>query len=140
MAKSGLIAASLGAGLLSLVAVAGEHPAPPADAESRAATALAAEVEEMVARSKPDSWEMRRACLYYALAGQHLLARHGISATLRVGETIRIKGASTDVTFVVNSMQVDRNPVESADAGAEVGIKISERARAGDAVLRITED
>ena len=69
-----------------------------------------------------------------------MVAAITLSATLRVGETIRIKGNKTDVTFRVESMQIEREAVESADAGAEVGVKTSERARGGDQVYRVTED
>ena len=69
-----------------------------------------------------------------------MVAAIELSSPLKRGETIRIKGASTDLTVVVESMQIDRNPVESADAGASVGIKIPERARGGDDVFRVTEE
>jgi hypothetical protein len=39
----------------------------------------------------------------------------------------------------VNSMQIDRNAVESADAGADVGIQVPDRARQGDIVFRVTD-
>jgi hypothetical protein len=40
----------------------------------------------------------------------------------------------------VTSMQIDRNAVDSADAGADVGIQVAERARQGDAVFKVTGD
>lgn len=61
-----------------------------------------------------------------------------LEATLRVGDRIHIKGSSTDVTLEVTSMQIDREPVASADAGSEVGIKLPERARTGDTVFKVT--
>jgi hypothetical protein len=61
---------------------------PASDASARAATSLAEEVEELVAHSKPAGWEMRRSCLYYALAGQYLLARNGIDAILWTGAVV----------------------------------------------------
>jgi len=51
-------------------------------------TRLAPEVERLVERSKPEDWQIRRACLYYALAGQRLLAESSISADLRVGAVL----------------------------------------------------
>lgn len=69
-----------------------------------------------------------------------MVAAIELEAPLTVGETIRIKGSSTDASFRVESMQIDLNPVDSADAGAMVGIQMSERARAGDEVFRVTED
>lgn len=63
-----------------------------------------------------------------------------LEATLKVGDTIHIKGYSTDVTFQLQSMQIERSAVESADAGTEVGVKIPERAREGDDVFKVTEE
>jgi hypothetical protein len=55
---------------------------------------LGSAVEQMAARTKPAHWEMRRACLYYALAGQALLARRGIATSLRVGAVIYAPGTA----------------------------------------------
>lgn len=59
---------------------------------------------------------------------------------LRVGDTIRIMGHTTDLTEVVGSMEVDNSKVESASVGDFVGIKISDRARAGDGVFKVTSE
>ncbi|MDO9585973.1 MAG: EF-Tu/IF-2/RF-3 family GTPase [Syntrophales bacterium] len=59
---------------------------------------------------------------------------------LRVGDTIRIMGHTTDLTEVVGSIEVDNSKVERASAGDFVGIKISDRARAGDDVFKVTPD
>jgi len=37
----------------------------------------------------------------------------------------------------VESMQIDLNPVESAGAGDDVGIKVPERVRPNDSVIRL---
>jgi hypothetical protein len=50
--------------------------------------ALAPLVEAAVAATRPRHWPMKRACLYYALAGQALLARYGVAAGLRVGRVV----------------------------------------------------
>jgi len=68
-----------------------------------------------------------------------MVAAIRLSATLNVGDTIHVKGHSTDVTLEVASMQIDRNAVESADAGSEVGIKMPERARSGDEVFKVVD-
>ncbi|MGE5155153.1 MAG: hypothetical protein ACM3ST_14200 [Bdellovibrio bacteriovorus] len=51
-------------------------------------TALASAVERLVERSKPAEWALRRACLYYAFAGQHLLLQRGIVASVWVGAVV----------------------------------------------------
>lgn len=59
-----------------------------------------------------------------------------LEAPLAVGDTIRIKGHSTDITQKVESMQLEHAGVQSASAGDGVGIKIIDKARAGDAVYK----
>lgn len=56
---------------------------------------------------------------------------------LRAGDTIRIKGATTDLTMTVGSMQIDMNSVEEAKAGEGVGIKVTDRVRPGDVVYKV---
>lgn len=55
---------------------------------------LASAVEGLVERSKPAEWALRRSCLYYAFAGQHLLARQGISASVWVGAVVYDPGTA----------------------------------------------
>ena len=61
-----------------------------------------------------------------------------LTAKLRVGDTIRIKGHTTDLEQSVDSMQIDRDNVEEAGAGDKIGIKVSDRCRGGDHVYRVT--
>jgi translation elongation factor EF-Tu-like GTPase len=58
-----------------------------------------------------------------------------LTAGIRVGNTIRIVGATTDFTQSVDSLQIDHAAVDSAAAGDSVGVKVAERARVGDQVL-----
>ncbi len=59
---------------------------------------------------------------------------------LKIGDTIHIIGAHTDLKQKVNSMEIDRNPVESVKTGDEVGIKVKDRVRENDVVYKITEE
>ena len=61
-----------------------------------------------------------------------------LSAPLRVGDTIRIKGHTTDFEQTVESMQIEHEQVEEAKAGQSVGIKVKDRCRHGDEVFKIT--
>ncbi len=56
---------------------------------------------------------------------------------LRLGDKIRIKGATTDFEQVVESMQIEKTPVEEAEAGQSVGIKVKEKVRKGDKVYKL---
>lgn len=60
-----------------------------------------------------------------------------LTGDLSVGDTIRVRGHTTDFTQLVESMQIDRNPVEEATAGQQVGIVVKEHARPGDSVFRM---
>ncbi|MEM1535400.1 MAG: translation elongation factor-like protein [Candidatus Pacearchaeota archaeon] len=63
-----------------------------------------------------------------------------LSDTLREGDTIHIKGATTDFTQKVESMQINHKPVKEAKAGQSIGLKVSERVREGDRVYRVEEE
>ncbi len=53
-----------------------------------------------------------------------------LSATLKVGDTIRISGGeSTDFTQIVDSMQVEHENINKAKKGDEVGMKVKEKVR-----------
>jgi hypothetical protein len=62
------------------------------DAVGASARALGPAVEQLAVRTKPVHWPRKRACLYYALAGQSLLAAYGIPSALYVGDVIYAPG------------------------------------------------
>jgi len=55
--------------------------------------------------------------------------------SVKVGETIRFKGATTDFSEKIKSMQYNHKSIESAKKGQEVGIKVGDKAREGDEVF-----
>ncbi len=62
-----------------------------------------------------------------------------LTGKLKVGDTIRIKGHTTDMELTVDSMQINNVNVTEAKAGDNVGIKVSDRVRRGDTVYKVTE-
>jgi len=62
-----------------------------------------------------------------------------LTAPLKVGDKIRIKGHTTDMELIVESMQVENADVQEGKRGDAVGIKIADRVRRGDKVYKITE-
>lgn len=56
---------------------------------------------------------------------------------IKMGDTLRIKGTTTDFTQRIESMQIDRVPVSSAKAGQSIGIKVKERVREHDRVFLV---
>jgi selenocysteine-specific translation elongation factor len=60
-----------------------------------------------------------------------------LSGEVRLGDTIHIRGHTTDLEIEVTSMQVDNQDVQLAQAGQSVGIKVPDRVRAGDRVFKV---
>jgi putative protease len=56
---------------------------------------------------------------------------------LRVGDRIRIKGATTDLEQAVESMEIEHERVEVARAGDSIGLKVVDRVRPGDKVYKL---
>jgi translation initiation factor IF-2 len=59
--------------------------------------------------------------------------------SIKVGDTIRIKGHSTDMQQTVESMQIEHAGVIAADKGASIGIKVKDRVRPHDIVYVIKQ-
>ena len=62
-----------------------------------------------------------------------------LTAKLKVGDKIHIKGHTTDLEMDVDSMQIDNAQVTEAKAGDSIGVKVSERVRSGDTVYKVTD-
>ena len=62
-----------------------------------------------------------------------------LTGKLKVGDKIHIKGYTTDLEFIIDSMEINNVKVNEAKAGDSVGIKVSERVRRGDKVYKVTE-
>lgn len=62
-----------------------------------------------------------------------------LTAPLKVGDKLHIKGHTTDFELMVESMQIQNVNVQEAKAGDAVGIKVPNRVRKGDRVFKVTE-
>jgi putative protease len=62
-----------------------------------------------------------------------------LTGELNVGDKIHIKGHTTDMEIVVNSMQIHNQNVSVARAGDSVGIKVTDKVRHGDKVYKVTD-
>jgi len=55
---------------------------------------------------------------------------------IKIGDKIRIKGTTTDFKQTVNSMQIDRTSIKEARKGDAIGLKVKEKVRIGDKVIK----
>ena len=75
----------------------------------------------------------------------HYFSKIGVAAieitqdALAVGDTIHVKGHTSDFTQKIDSMQVDGQPVDEATVGQSVGLKVTEHAREHDTVYKVVE-
>jgi putative protease len=69
------------------------------------------------------------------VAGIHITA-----GKLQVGDTIHVKGHTSDFIQQVESIQKESAAVEVAGPGDDVGIKVVEHAREHDEVFRVLPD
>ncbi len=59
---------------------------------------------------------------------------------IHIGDTLHIKGHTTDYYQKIQSMQVEHAPVESAEEGMQVGLKVEASVREGDLVFKVSEE
>ena len=62
-----------------------------------------------------------------------------LSGILKIGDKIHIKGSTTDMQLIVESMQIERVNINAGKPGDIVGIKVPDRVRRGDKVYKVTE-
>lgn len=60
--------------------------------------------------------------------------------TLQVGDTIHIKGHTSDFYQKIESMQLEHDPVDKVKLGEPVGIKVENSVRENDVVFKVTEE
>jgi len=60
-----------------------------------------------------------------------------LTGTLKVGDKIRIKGATSDFKQTVDSLQIEHNKVEEAKKGQSIGLKVKEHVREHDVVYKL---
>jgi len=76
----------------------------------------------------------------------HYFSHLGVAAieithgTLAVGDTIHIKGHTSDFYQPVTSMQIEHQTVTQAQAGQSIGLKVVEHAREHDLVYKVVPE
>ncbi|MFC2136100.1 EF-Tu/IF-2/RF-3 family GTPase [Bacteroidota bacterium] len=56
---------------------------------------------------------------------------------LRIGDEIHIKGATSDFTQSISSMQMEHKRIEEAKKGDSIGLKVKEHVRKHDKVFKV---
>lgn len=62
-----------------------------------------------------------------------------VTAAMRIGDSISIKGMTTNFEQSVESMQIEGEDIEEAKAGDSIGMKVVDRVRKGDVVYRLVD-
>ena len=60
--------------------------------------------------------------------------------TLAVGDTIHIKGHTSDLTETVDSIQIEHDQVQAAKKGDSIGLKVADHVREHDVVYKVVPD
>jgi putative protease len=71
---------------------------------------------------------------YFAHVGAVALK---LTAPLKVGDTIHIKGHTTDFTQEIESMQIEHKSVNEAKIGDDIGIIVQQRVRKHDKIYKV---
>jgi translation elongation factor EF-1alpha len=61
------------------------------------------------------------------------------AGSLKVGETIHIKGHTSDFTQPVESLQQEHQSIPEAKKGISVGLKVKDHVREGDRVFKVKD-
>lgn len=80
--------------------------------------------------------EIGRIVHYYGKIGVGIIE---LIDTLKQGDTIHIKGSSTDFEQNISSMEVEYESVEEAKKGDSVGIKVDQKVKEGDRIFLAAE-
>ena len=73
---------------------------------------------------------------YYTKIGVTVIE---LTDTLKVGDKIHVKGATSDFTQKVDSMQIEHKEVKEAKKGDSIGLKVKEHTREHDKVFVVEE-
>lgn len=59
-----------------------------------------------------------------------------LKGPLKIGDTIKIEGHTTDFSQIVSSMQINCVPIQNAQKGQEIGILVTSRVRRRDTIYK----
>jgi len=59
-----------------------------------------------------------------------------LKAPVKVGDKLVIRGPTTDIEQIVESMEIEHKKVTKAEAGQSIGLKVKDRVRENDTVYK----
>jgi len=71
---------------------------------------------------------------YYSRIGVAVVE---LTGTVKVGDTIRIKGGIRDFEQTIDSMEIEHQKVEVATKGQSIGLQVIEKVRENDLVYKV---
>ncbi len=77
--------------------------------------------------------EIGRVTNYFSRIGVAVIE---LSAPVQLGDKVLIKGGTRDFEQTVESMQVEHQAIERAEAGQEIALKVDQKVRVNDMVYR----
>jgi translation elongation factor EF-1alpha len=60
-----------------------------------------------------------------------------VLASLKKGDKILIRGSTTNISQIVESMEAEHKQLMEAQAGERIGLKVAERVRENDIVYKV---
>jgi F0F1-type ATP synthase beta subunit len=71
---------------------------------------------------------------FYSKAGVAVVE---LSAPLNKGDKIVIRGSTTNIEQIIDSMEIEHKQIPNAQAGQSIGMKVNDRVRENDIVYRV---
>ena len=59
-----------------------------------------------------------------------------VTAPIAVGDTVRIKGTTTDFEQTIKSMEIEHKRIEKAKVGDSIGLKVEDKVRERDILYK----
>jgi putative protease len=78
--------------------------------------------------------EIGRVTNYFSKIGVAVIK---LTAPLKLGDEVRIRGGTRDFQQTVESMQVEHQPIEEAAPGQEIALKLDQKARVNDKLYKV---
>jgi len=88
----------------------------------------------VVKEKKEEGKEVGSVSGYFSHVG---VAAIKLTAPLKVGEKVHIKGHTTDFEEKISSIQIENKAVKEAKKGDHIGIKVKDKVRPNDKVLLV---